>query len=613
MRLTLVTMPWASLDCTSVAIGTLVRAVERTASHTDVAEWYGNIEWAEWLLDVSEGQVTPSDYEKLAGAAYFEGVGDWVFTSALHRSPGWREDDYVTYLRQHGFDPALPLYLHRQAEAFIEDQVVKVMATRPDVLGFTTTFLQNVASLSLASRIRERLPDIPIVFGGGNCDGPQGQALMRNFPFIDYTVSGEGEDALVALLDYLNGDMPDLERVPNLVHRGEGTPKKNKRVTTFGMRATAPPPNFDGYFKRLGASEVLAWIEPKLVLEGARGCWWGEKHQCTFCGLNGSSIKFTSKPAHVLWTEIQELVARHQVLDLIMVDNIIDMTYFKDLLPQMAASDLDLRVHYEIKSNIQGDHARALREAGIVHVQPGIESLSSRVLGLMDKGVTGVHNIRCLRECERNGLTVSWNYLYGFPGEKDDDYGAIIEQFPALEHLQPPGGVTRIALERFSPYFEDASLGFADRWPADVYEYIYDLPEQELMDLVYLFGTPDQGIGGEIEARLHAACQEWTDAYLHGSLVSERLGESIRVVDSRPSWGPRELTVTGITADILEIVNSGKTVAATVRALAQRRMAVPEECAGRELADLKSAGLVFEDSGQFIALPIPLESSVVRS
>lgn len=38
-----------------------------------------------------------------------------------------------------------------------------------------------------------------------------------------------------------------------------------------------------------------------LVLEGARGCWWGEKHHCTFCGLNGSLMKFRSKPPKVLW------------------------------------------------------------------------------------------------------------------------------------------------------------------------------------------------------------------------------------------------------------------------------------------------------------------------
>ena len=33
-------------------------------------------------------------------------------------------------------------------------------------------------------------------------------------------------------------------------------------------------------------------MSPTLLIETSRGCWWGERNHCTFCGLNGSSMSF---------------------------------------------------------------------------------------------------------------------------------------------------------------------------------------------------------------------------------------------------------------------------------------------------------------------------------
>ncbi|SFT47989.1 hypothetical protein SAMN04487904_102397 [Actinopolyspora lacussalsi subsp. righensis] len=46
------------------------------------------------------------------------------------------------------------------------------------------------------------------------------------------------------------------------------------------------------FFYRSVASNRL---EPKLVLEGSSGCWWGEKHHYTCCGLNGSFMNSPGK------------------------------------------------------------------------------------------------------------------------------------------------------------------------------------------------------------------------------------------------------------------------------------------------------------------------------
>lgn len=222
----------------------------------------------------------------------------------------------------------------------------------------------------------------------------------------------------------------------------------------------------------------------------------GEKHHCTFCGLNGSFMQFRSKSPDVFYEEIMDLARRHRVLDMYVVDNILDMGYLNTVLPRIIESGYDLRLHIEIKANMRRAQLRTLADAGMIYVQPGIESLNSRVLDLMDKGVSGCQNVRMLRDGAETGLSVSWNYLHGFPGETAADYEPVIAQLPALEHLDPPVDLSaRIAIERFSPYFNRPELGFTGLRPEEHYRFTYDLPESELYELAYVFEAPERGIG----------------------------------------------------------------------------------------------------------------------
>src|SRR5213075_59060 len=61
------------------------------------------------------------------------------------------------------------------------------------IVGFTSTFQQNLASLALAGRIKQRHPEVLIAFGGSNCEGEMGVELHRQFSFLDVVCSGEGD------------------------------------------------------------------------------------------------------------------------------------------------------------------------------------------------------------------------------------------------------------------------------------------------------------------------------------------------------------------------------------------------------------------------------------
>ncbi|MEV4158873.1 RiPP maturation radical SAM C-methyltransferase [Nonomuraea dietziae] len=599
MRLVLAAMPWQAIHRPSLPVGLLHRLVREQCPEIEVAEYHGGIRWAEYML--ADGELAPADYTKVSDNGVFQGLGDLIFSGSLYDDLRWRADELREIAKSYGFETATVMRMRALTTGFIESAVTEVLASEPDVVGFTSTFMQNVPSLALARRLKELRPGLRVVFGGANCDGPMGHALHRNHRFVDFVVRGEGEEVFPALLDRIvSGE--GVSDVPGLCWWDGERSMANPQPTRSVAPGKIPIPDFDGWRDALESSPLREYVSPELVVESSRGCWWGEKHHCTFCGLNGSLMAFRSKPADQFWTELHTLVERYQILDVAMVDNIFDMTYLKTLLPRLAAADWDLRIHYEIKSNMRADQLAALHAGGIVLVQPGIESLNSRVLKIMDKGVDGATNVRVLRDCEDHHMTVDWNYLYGFPGEQPEDYWSIIAQLPKLVHLQPPQGESRILLERFSPNFDRPELGFARREPAHFSRYVYDLPDAELEDLVYYFDCDDGGITGDVVDALCAALDRWRRDYPGSFLVMDDRGEEIVINDRRAGWAPAEHRLKGWQADAYRGLSRRRTVHG-LRIQLEGRGHVTDDRRVREwLRELSGNGLTFEDGDGWIAL-----------
>ncbi|GLY24167.1 RiPP maturation radical SAM C-methyltransferase [Micromonospora sp. NBRC 101691] len=616
MRVCLVAMPWQSISSPSLPVGLLHSRLRQARPTDQIDEYHGYLHWAEHLLTASAGEITADDYIAVADKGLFHGTGDWVFAGALHDDAQWRLAEFRTHAESvDGAEIDLPKieWMRQLAAPFVEDAAKRIVAGEPDVVGFTSTFMQTIPSLALARAIKRRRPQVRVVFGGANCDGPMGAALHRNHRFVDYVVRGEGELAFPLLLDRIDAGRTPAD-VPGVCW-WDG----DRSVAVAPARTTVPPtlipiPTFDRWQADFDASVLRDRVNPSLVVEAARGCWWGDKHQCTFCGLNGSVIAFRSKPADQFWTELSTLVERHQILDVIPVDNILDMDYFRTLLPRLAAADWDLRMHYEVKSNLRADQVRQLAEAGIVHVQPGIESLSARVLKIMDKGVDGVTNVRLLRDSEDHRLTVQWNYLYGFPGETDHDYTEVVAQFPALVHLQPPRGAARITVERFSPYFERPELGFGRREPAPFYRYLYPFGHDELMDLAYFFQCDDRGIGAETARALDDAVARWQDDH-HESylLLDERSDGTLGIRDRRSGWPHRDHTLRGWHAAAYRDLNRPRTVTALHSQLTTAGHRVDTAELARWLDQQRADGLVFADADRWVALATTVAPLRIRT
>jgi hypothetical protein len=226
----------------------------------------------------------------------------------------------------------------------------------------------------------------------------------------------------------------------------------------------------------------------------------------------------------------------------------------------------------------------------------------------MDKGVSGVQNVRTLRDATAAGLTVSWNWLYGFPGETFAAYQPVLDQLPALIHLPAPQAVTRISLERFSPHFDNPALGFAEKKPSRVYDHVYRLPADGLQDLAYVFEAPARGLDSEQSRELRDVVERWRDHHPGSTLHRIDDGETITVIDRRHGRPEKDHRFSGPLwrAAYLDLEH-GRTPDALARRIAEQGI----ECDRVRLDDwldgLREQGLVFEESGRCITLATSTE------
>jgi ribosomal peptide maturation radical SAM protein 1 len=486
-----------------------------------------------------------ANYEYIAEQTPSPAVcGDWVFSRSAF---GPREEADAAYLRmlneRFGHLPPTRLGLttlvkaRNMADEFLDECALQIEWRAFDVIGFTSTFTQHVASIAMARRVRNLHPEGIIVFGGANCEAEMGVQLHASFPFIDYVCSGEADLSLPELLRRLQTGVP-VHDIPGVISRREGGTQyvslAPRRVADLD---TLPYPDYDDYFAQYAAVFPNAKARPPVLMESSRGCWWGEKHHCTFCGLNGTSMTFRRKSAARVLEEISTLCNRHGSKMVEMVDNILDMAYFKDLIPELFRRQLQLGLFYETKANLTKSQVQALRDAGLHSIQPGIESFSTDVLRIMRKGTTSVQNVQLLKWCREIGLKVLWNLIYGFPGEAPADYEATASVFDAIQHLQPPFGFSTIRLDRFSPNFDQAeALGFINVRPDRSYRYIYDLPDEALYNLAYYFEY-DYADGRDPRsyvAPARSALGRWQRATGNAGLVYADHGDKLAIWDFRP-------------------------------------------------------------------------------
>lgn len=434
-----------------------------------------------------------------------------------------------------------------RASRWIDEAVENVIQFNPKIVVCSSMFQQNVASLALLRGIKERRPNIYTIMGGPNTEGILGIALLRRAPWLDYVCSGEGEEVLPELCSMLLTKQLK-EKLPLGVTNQQGISQYEGIYNTEIARPslsnmnTSPVPNFEDFFEAIETSSIK--INPGLLLESSRGCWWGQRNHCTFCGLNGDGMAYRARDPENMLGIVKTTTNKHSVKKIEFVDNIIAKSYFSEFLPLL--EEEELTIFYETKASIIENDILAFRKSGVRFIQPGIESLSDPVLKLMRKGTTGCVNIECLRLCREYGINPAWSILSGFPGEQIEWYAETLMLLPKLFHLRPPNGFIPIRYDRFSPYYDQAHQWQLELEPFEAYQHVYPPYQNQHDDIAYFFKqkgrdeVKDDGLG--VWSKTHWKCKEIVDQWKKYWITRQENGQQ----------QPRLLMIQGETTSIID-------------------------------------------------------------
>jgi len=615
VKVALISMPFANFTAPSLGISLLQAQLCRERIPCDLH--YLNLAFASRIGCLSYlrlGVDCPTSSQS----------GEWLFAAELFGADPQRDRAYIETVLKGKFRDYFHSGLMRRllevrscVRQYIDECLERVSWAQYDVVGFTSSFQQNLASLALAKRVKEAFPRVKIILGGANCEGEMGIELHRQFPFIDFVCSGEGDRALPELIHRLDtGGDPSIAGIVS--RAGSETVVPREIVSPVFELDELPYPRYDDYFEQAEKVAFNHQFMPSIPFETSRGCWWGAKMHCTFCGLNGATMTYRSKSPERALDELIFL-GREYGTRIVAVDNILDLKYLDSFFPLVAAQKRRFTFHYETKVNLTKNQLRLLRSAGVRHLQPGIESLSTSVLKLMKKGCNLLQNVQFLKWSKQMGITVDWNLLYGFPGESPSEYLEMARIIPFLTHLKPPTGCGKLRVDRFSPYFtRPREYGLEEVRPLKVYSFLYPFETETLRKLAYYFefdhpqgDSPDQYARPAIEK-----VKAWQSAPSRGSLKGTFSNDSLEVVDRRKR-GKKITTV------LQEPLRTAYIFCDQTRAFPEIKAHLsawltPEGFSDawleEALDDLVSRGLMLKDGKSYLSLAtLPLESTLVDS
>jgi anaerobic magnesium-protoporphyrin IX monomethyl ester cyclase len=308
----------------------------------------------------------------------------------------------------------------------------RLKSNPPDIAGLSITTPQLSLARTIIRAIRALLPTTKIVAGGIHPSYFKDRFIQEND--VDFVVYGEGEHTMDELCRSLSGG--DFSPIKGLVY------KKGDRVVVNAPRElvsdldSLPAPlreavNYETYLQPPGLIRGL-WTKRSANLSTSRGC----PGRCTYCGVNylwGDTYRRRSTD-NVL-REIDALVERYNVDGLYFMDDtfLMNERWVREFCEKLAARPYRLRWScYGRIDSVTENMLGAIRGAGCVQVEYGIESCSDRILTAIDKKVTVRQIEDVVRMTKKTGLRVLGSFVMGLPEEDAQDLEQSIETASSL-------------------------------------------------------------------------------------------------------------------------------------------------------------------------------------
>jgi radical SAM superfamily enzyme YgiQ (UPF0313 family) len=268
----------------------------------------------------------------------------------------------------------------------------------------------------LIKNIRKYYPEAKHVAGGTHID-IFGEECLQDY---DAIVKGPGEESFIKVIkDVRSGK---IERIYSSdykdVHYGSYPFMKRDFLPRPAIVNTK---KFKQHGENIKGTDVLF----------SRGC----NFKCNFC-VNNIPNNQQMKPPEIVREELQYLKTEYDIGAVNLKDEVaipVNDELAFNLLGVLKDADMMWRGQTTVRG-VSEEKIKMARESGCVELAVGVESVSEKVLSIINKGINIEQVKSFIRLCKKYGIKVKTDIVFGLPGEP---FSIVDDTINFIEETQP--------------------------------------------------------------------------------------------------------------------------------------------------------------------------------
>ena len=333
----------------------------------------------------------------------------------------------------------------------------KIIEYNPDFVGFTSTTPEFHHVAYVCKMIKESFSYIKIIVGGPHVSALPNETIKEN-PFIDYIVCGEGEKAIVEIVENLPANQVircrDTENLDEL-------PKPARHLVDYENYKYAMP------------CKGLVKMD---VIESSRGC----PFLCTFCYNSNRVVRY--RDAALVVDEIEESYKKEKIKCIMFFDDTLTVSkkHIIALCDEIIKRRLNKKIQFygNTRANTTDEEILIkMKMAGFAEISLGVESGNPVILKEIKKGATLEQYVKSYKLLYRFGFQTRASFIVGFPYETHESVSDTIKFAKKLDVMRatcniltpyPGSEVYRQALEGKGIYLLCKDWREFKRWGTSV-------------------------------------------------------------------------------------------------------------------------------------------------
>ncbi len=307
-----------------------------------------------------------------------------------------------------------------------------------DLIGISCNSLSYGSALDIAKYAKNKGAFVVL---GGTHPTIKGSEIIKNIPYVDAVIYGDGELPLLKILTNKS-----FSKIPNLIYR-DGKKLRINKESNLSLDLL-PWPKYENieissYFQKYQELYPYKPFKKAFAVYSAKGCRWRTSPSggCIYCGVQHSDFRL--KSFHKFIAELMNIHSRYGADFFWDVSDSFTMQKkwvfeFANIMPVHKKFRMQV---YSRASDIDEDMVKALKKIGVYEVFLGLESGSNRLLKEANKGFTLKSNVQAVNYLAAANIKSVIAIVLGLPGESEE---TLEMTYKMVSELFEYGNITEI-------------------------------------------------------------------------------------------------------------------------------------------------------------------------